>query len=389
MTFIRCLSDHIWFGPSEFLNGRWIPPKLRKRLLRFYPPASNKVENPEFQPRHAPRLEYSQFTLQHIHTTHLMPLTDCCFNKMGVLYATSSYDRTAQIWDTETGKNVQRLTGHIDAVYSCRFNLPDGNLLGTGSFDQRAAIWNVSSGECLHMMSGHAKEVVSVQFDPVSKLLATGSLDSTARVWDVECGEVMNVFQEHTKEIMTVDFHPSDPLLLTSSFDHTARLWDLRTGECASAFRGHKDALCGAYYGSQGMQIVSGSLDQTARIWDVRQALALHVLRGHEGEVVTVCFSIDGTTVAPDRWIKPQRSGPLRQGMKLRRVPDIVKRLQRWCSLHKAESCLQALMITHVRYGMQRMELAWKHLKVIQIVCSLVPSMTQVIGSFLRPRITL
>jgi dynein assembly factor with WDR repeat domains 1 len=125
------------------------------------------AEHPEFQPRHAAKLEsalgqilemptvdYSQFQLQRVHTEHVMPLIDCAFNKMGNLFVTSSHDRTAQIWEAESGRNLQKFVGHENAVYSCCFNLPYGNLVGTGSFDHRAAIWGVSSGKCLHMMSG-------------------------------------------------------------------------------------------------------------------------------------------------------------------------------------------------------------------------------------------
>ena len=41
-------------------------------------------------------------------------------------FITGSYDRTCQIWDTETGNLLHKLEGHKNAVYALAFNVPFG-----------------------------------------------------------------------------------------------------------------------------------------------------------------------------------------------------------------------------------------------------------------------
>ena len=77
---------------------------------------------------------------------HVLPLTNCAFNKNGNRFITGSYDRTCKIWDATTGKEVFILEGHKNVVYSVAFNNPFGNLIVTGSFDKTAKIWDANNG---------------------------------------------------------------------------------------------------------------------------------------------------------------------------------------------------------------------------------------------------
>ena len=55
-------------------------------------------------------------------------------------FATGSYDRTAKIWDSESGLELFTLGGHKNVVYSVAFNNPFGDKLITGSFDKTAKV---------------------------------------------------------------------------------------------------------------------------------------------------------------------------------------------------------------------------------------------------------
>ena len=57
---------------------------------------------------------------------HILPLTNCAFNKSGSQFITGSYDRTCKVWDTQTGKEVLKLDGHKNVVYAIAFNNPFG-----------------------------------------------------------------------------------------------------------------------------------------------------------------------------------------------------------------------------------------------------------------------
>jgi len=73
-------------------------------------------------------------------------------------------------------------------VYAISFNVPFGDKIATGSFDRTARIWDTNSGACYHNLMGHSSEIVCLSFDPHGFMLATGSMDQSAILWDVETG---------------------------------------------------------------------------------------------------------------------------------------------------------------------------------------------------------
>ena len=63
-----------------------------------------------------------------------------CFNPQGTRILTASSDKTAQIWDVDTGDCLQVLEGHTDEIFSCAFNY-EGDFIITGSKDNTCRIW--------------------------------------------------------------------------------------------------------------------------------------------------------------------------------------------------------------------------------------------------------
>ena len=126
-------------------------------------------------------------------------MTNCAFNKSGDKFITGSYDRTCKVWDTITGQELLSLEEHKNVVYTMAFNNPYGYALQinnssyrdkivTGSFDRTAKIWDANTGQRYHTLKGHKMEIVCLGFDPHGMLVATGSMDHTAKLWDVETG---------------------------------------------------------------------------------------------------------------------------------------------------------------------------------------------------------
>ena len=176
------------------------------------------------------------FYLFKILRAHILPLTNCAFNKSGDRFITGSYDRTCKVWNTLTGEEILTLEGHKNVVYAIAFNNPFGDKVVTGSFDKTAKIWNSDTGELLQTLRGHTTEIVCLSFDPHGSIVATGSMDSTAKLWDVERGEELCTLMGHTAEIVSLNFNtdgsqvrglaPSpfrDPLAPSSTVDISER----------------------------------------------------------------------------------------------------------------------------------------------------------------------
>ena len=239
------------------------------------------------------------FALFKVLRAHILPLTNCAFNKSGDTFITGSYDRTCKVWNTASGEETHTLEGHKNVVYAIAFNNPFGDKVVTGSFDKTAKVWDVHTGALFYTLRGHASEIVAVSFDPSSTQIATGSMDNSAKLWDVERGVETCSLQGHTAEIVSLSFSTVGDLLVTGSFDHTARVWDARVGgDAVRVLSGHAAEVSVCSFDYVSGTVVSGSMDKTVRMWDVGTGESTQAWGDHTDEVLDACFDATGRRVA-------------------------------------------------------------------------------------------
>ncbi len=119
------------------------------------------------------------------------------------------------MWDTISGQELLSLEEHKNVVYTMAFNNPYGDKIVTGSFDRTAKIWDANTGQRYHTLKGHKMEIVCLGFDPHGMLVATGSMDHTAKLWDVETGQEIFNLSGHRAEIVSLCFNTDGDKLLT------------------------------------------------------------------------------------------------------------------------------------------------------------------------------
>jgi WD40 repeat protein len=96
------------------------------------------------------------------------------------------------LWDALAKKEKAVLKGFSAAVFSVAFS-PDGKILASGSgfLDPKAprdvsgeiTLWDANSGKELQRLRAHRDAVMSLAFSPDGKTLASGSSDCTAKIW--------------------------------------------------------------------------------------------------------------------------------------------------------------------------------------------------------------
>ena len=193
------------------------------------------------------------------------------------------------------------LEGHKNVVYTLAFNNPYGNRVATGSFDRTAKIWETSSGKCLQTLRGHSEEVVCLGFNshsnPNKQLLATGSMDSRCGIWNVmnnnnsdqnnninnssnsivlehqDVHEPVAWLAGHSGDVIALAWEPHEvgSKLITASFDRTAAVWDVegKTDSPLYTLIGHREELSSCSIDYTGSLAITGSMDYTSRIWDL------------------------------------------------------------------------------------------------------------------------
>ena len=229
-------------------------------------------------------------------TGHNDPVNSAAFSPDGKRAATASSDRTARIWDVTTGRQIELLSGHTDAVLSVAFS-PDGRRLVTASADRTARIWDAETGRQLGLLRGHRDWVESAAFSPDGKRIATASRDKTVRIWDAATARELLRLSGHTDVVNSVGFSPDGGRLITTSTDKTGRIWDVASGREIRLLSGSTHPLAFGMFSPDGRRVVTAGLDKTARIWDLGTGQVLRVLSGHTDALISAAFSPDGRRV--------------------------------------------------------------------------------------------
>ena len=175
---------------------------------------------------------------------------------------------------------------------------PDGTRIVTGSYDKTAKVWDAQTGTPLLELKGHTGGCTSVAFSPDGTRIVTGSEDKTAKVWDAGTGTPLLELKGHTElGAGAWRFSPDGTRIVTGSRDRTAKVWDAQTGTPLLDSRGTRTRSTSVAFSPDGTRIVTGSEDKTAKVWDARTGTPLLDLKGHTGEVSSVRFSPDGTRI--------------------------------------------------------------------------------------------
>lgn len=193
-----------------------------------------------------------------------------------------------------------RIPGHGEAILSAQFNPEKSSMLATGSGDKTARIWDTETGTPKHTLSGHTHWVLCVAWSPDGKRLATGSMDKSVRLWDPKTGkpEGKGPLTGHAKWVTNIAWEPyhlwrdGTPRLASASKDATVRIWIVDNGTIEHVLSGHKSSVSCVKWGGLG-QIYTASHDKTVKVWDAQQGTLLHTLSSHAHWVNHLALSTD------------------------------------------------------------------------------------------------
>jgi WD40 repeat protein len=276
---------------------------------------------------------------------HTGAVTSVEFSGDGKWLLSSSYDRTARLWNVEDGRLLNTYFGHRSWVWDASFSptLYDekGKSLGpqhvvTASQDGEALVWKTrwsmqdeqKNRHVTPPFMGHRGPIYSADFSHDGERVVTAGHDKRVLVWrpdevrpiDYEKaarGERIEppkftAFDGHTAAVRTVRFSEDDKLIVSGGHDNTVRVWNVDAGRLYKTLRGHGGWVRAAEFTAGGDWIVSGGHDQVVKLWNVEgysesKVLRSRALKGHMDAILAARFSHDGeriVTASRDRSAK-------------------------------------------------------------------------------------
>jgi WD40 repeat protein len=239
---------------------------------------------------------------------HKGDIYSVAYSPDGKRIVTGSTDKTAKVWDVQTGQELMTLRGHSNLVNAVAFS-PDDRRLITASFDNTARIWDSATGMELRILKGQDKHgLYCVAWSPDGKQIATGEcIDYLlaphalchCAIWDAQTGKKLRTIKEQAQGFHALSFSPDGKRLAVINEDSMPpQIWDAQTGRKLLTIKGKPNTSLAVAFSPDGKRLIVGSYDNTAAIYDAQSGQRLLTLTGHTGRVWSVAFSPDGKRVA-------------------------------------------------------------------------------------------
>jgi ribosome assembly protein 4 len=264
------------------------------------------------------------------------------------LFATSSKDKLARVWNARSGRMVTSMSGHSDSIESIRWG--GSGLIYTGSRDRSIKAWRLDSQNraiLVRTLTGHAHRVntIALNSDYVCRsgafshatrdpdetpeqlfkaaqeryatakktlgkeILVSGSDDFTMFLWEPETSKKpITRLTGHQQLINHINFSPDGRYFASASFDKKVKVWDGRTGKFIATLNGHVAFVYQVVWSADSRLLCSASKDSTVKVWTMSNLKkAKETLSGHFDEVYALDWSPNGERLASgskDRMIK-------------------------------------------------------------------------------------
>ncbi|KAF9189495.1 Proteasomal ATPase-associated factor 1 [Haplosporangium sp. Z 767] len=238
----------------------------------------------------------------------------------GALFVTGSEDGALRIGETETGRLIHDLKGHIQYVNTCRF-FPSGQVVLSGGGDFLLKIWSALDGSCPVTMKGHKKPISDTAIIDRGRNILSSSSDGTVKLWEVASGSVIRTLiqksdrinalaldtwttpLEPKTEISPMEVGTEGKVIFAASESGILHALDVRASEEAFQNRSFQLAPVRACaYSAEHSYVASGTLNGVVEVFDIRKPdHVLHRFQHGNAGISSLVFSEakDGSDQGP------------------------------------------------------------------------------------------
>ena len=209
------------------------------------------------------RMDISTGNCLNIYKGHTKDIWSIFLSADGKQMVTGGADGIAKRWDIDTEKclmtykghdklmtykghdKLMKYKGHDKNIIRSVFLSTDKKIVVTGCTDKTAKLWDAETGKCLKTFEHSSLYVFSVFLSNDNKHLFTvgsGSYEKFSDtfpykryyeciIWDANSGSKIVENVGHQGRILSACLSPDETRLITGSYDKTIRFWDTKTGE--------------------------------------------------------------------------------------------------------------------------------------------------------------
>ena len=230
------------------------------------------------------------------------------------------WDNIIRLWDANTGKEKNTLTGHTDVVVNLVFS-PDGATIVSTSWDKTVRLWDANTGAEKNTLTGHTDIVANLVFSPDGAVIA-GANWREIHLWDATTrthlktltesitGEsqrrhglldgARDVYPIYTPWLMdavrSLAFSP-DGQTLAGTNGGAIHLWNTDTWTYLKTFTKHTNLVNSLALSPNSAILASGGWKEV-HLWDTDTGIHLKTLTKHTDVVTSLAFSPDGAKLA-------------------------------------------------------------------------------------------
>ncbi|XP_069743686.1 pre-mRNA-processing factor 17 [Narcine bancroftii] len=225
---------------------------------------------------------------------HSKAVRDVCFNNEGARFLSAAYDRYLKLWDSETGKCIDKFSNR-KVPYCVKFN-PDEDkqhLFVAGMSDKKIVQWDIRSGEIVQEYDRHLGAVNTITFVDENRRFVSTSDDKSLRVWEWDIPVDFKYIAEPSMHSMpAVTLSPNGKWLACQSMDNQILIFGAQNRfrlNKKKIFKGHMVAgyACQVDFSPDMSYVASGDADGKLNIWDWKTTKLYSRIKAHD----KVCIS--------------------------------------------------------------------------------------------------